>query len=568
MNSGYLWPWALDKEVIYKGLGGLQAAAFEKTGLSSVRAGTKSTKTHINAGPQEIDPMALRAEMGVGTLIVFIAMLLVAAVAAGVLIQTAGSLQEQSLATGQSARSEISTHANAIEVSATEGRDGSLDDFDIIYKLSPGSGPIKLSQTLFSSSTKDTTCSMKMRDGLGINDVFLGYFTASGYPHTASGAAFGESVPQDFRDVFSSLETSEFMIGKIAVAIVFVESNGSVDANHENWTYGEEQSIINATKDALNWWGAAEPRANIKHTFEIHRAVQTSYEPITRDTELANISLWINQALDGIGAPAGADIFVRSRAYTDELRQAYNAHWGFVMFAVDSSHTPGGFGGIGGPAGIAYINGPLTFVASHAFGTRQDALIAHEFGHIFGARDQYTSSGCNCTDTGGYYSIETQNCDAFGAVCLTNTTSLMRSGAETVNAYDNSLIDVFALAQMGLIDANENNLLDPIDLLFEDRPDGANMTQEAINSLAGSYYNPALSMKLGFYTYDYMQEGTNHREGNLDRGDVLLVHFESARPIVEDEKVQVLFTPKIGTTTRTEFVTPDVISVERVYLYP
>ncbi len=58
-----------------------------------------------------------KGEMGVGTLIIFIAILLVAAVAAGVLLQTAGSLQEKSLSTGQQARSQISTHVDTVEVS-------------------------------------------------------------------------------------------------------------------------------------------------------------------------------------------------------------------------------------------------------------------------------------------------------------------------------------------------------------------------------------------------------------------------------------------------------------------
>lgn len=110
--------------------------------------------------------MFRKGEMGVGTLIVFISMLLVAAVAAGVLIQTAGTLQEKSIATGQQASSQIATHAETIEISATDGRNANLTDFNQLIKLAPGSDAIKLEQVILTFNTRDKTATLKYR---GVN---------------------------------------------------------------------------------------------------------------------------------------------------------------------------------------------------------------------------------------------------------------------------------------------------------------------------------------------------------------------------------------------------------------
>ncbi|WP_424002058.1 archaellin/type IV pilin N-terminal domain-containing protein [Haloarcula salina] len=89
-----------------------------------------------------------RGQVGIGTLIVFIAMVLVAAIAAGVLINTAGFLQSSAEATGQQSSDSTTSRIQVVSMTGSHfTADSEVGVVNITVKKGPGASNVDLHKT-------------------------------------------------------------------------------------------------------------------------------------------------------------------------------------------------------------------------------------------------------------------------------------------------------------------------------------------------------------------------------------------------------------------------------------
>jgi flagellin FlaB len=99
-----------------------------------------------------------KAQVGIGTLIIFIAMILVAAVAAGVLLSTSGSLQQKAAVTGEQTIKEVSTQLKAISTTGYQSinTNNRVDGLIITTSLAAGSNDIRFVDIILTYHSGDT----------------------------------------------------------------------------------------------------------------------------------------------------------------------------------------------------------------------------------------------------------------------------------------------------------------------------------------------------------------------------------------------------------------------------
>ena len=205
-------------------------------------------------------------------------------------------------------------------------------------------------------------------------------------------------------------ETSEYLIGDVAVGIIFLESNGSIDPSTEDWTSTEESNVINEITAGLNWLASQNPDADVSFTSDIHYRVPTSYEPINHRSYLEE-HLWISEAMTFLGYPSTSK-WTQVRNYINDLRNTLGTDWAYAMFIVDSSNDPDGRF-TDGYCAYAWLGGPFLVMTydNDGYGIgNMDYVAAHETCHMFYATDEYNG----VTETSGYLGVQ----DLEGSGCM------------------------------------------------------------------------------------------------------------------------------------------------------
>jgi len=294
-------------------------------------------------------------------------------------------------------------------------------------------------------------------------------------------------------------DTSEFLAGRVAVNVVFVDSTKAGRA----WSQEDRDDAMSDLVEGLDMWVTAQPASRLSFTYRTFRTT-TGLQPIEESS--ARRSEWIQQAMEQLGASVFGASEGSSRHYknvyelNNRTRAALGTDWAFTVFFVRAANRIGEvwdaatgdlsqsrFTFADGQSPFAMLGGPyMVMPFSKIWGVHfwNAPILSHEMGHIFYARDEYTkyaTEGHRPEETSGYFAAPNHNLDTPGAP--SDVACIMRGSlAYTLDYVLDHIVRVFTfgatrgweyrvcrhtLAQMGAKDDDRNGRLDVHDLAPE-----------------------------------------------------------------------------------------------------
>ncbi len=277
----------------------------------------------------------------------------------------------------------------------------------------------------------------------------------------------------EHRQVFASLpfgatplDTGEFMLGRVAVTPVLLESNGQLDASTENWTAEHVQEVLQKIDTGLQWWEDLLATKTSVHSLEFvvdqtyaNNRVASKYEPIGRISN--DYALWVQEFLTTTGFAATGNIELDMRAFNHAQREKLNTDWSFTIFVVNSKTDADGQFKSGGSFSRAFgfAGGLFEVVPS----TRPASTFTHETGHMFWAKDEY-SGGASYFERRGYYSTQNSNAADNPTPGFVQQPSIMASGSLLDTAYDTRVSPASTLEMIGWKDSDADGIFDVLDV--------------------------------------------------------------------------------------------------------
>ncbi|MBI4509168.1 MAG: hypothetical protein HY698_06005 [Deltaproteobacteria bacterium] len=226
-------------------------------------------------------------------------------------------------------------------------------------------------------------------------------------PPRPSGAAIlpGEPTPEphDFLPV-------PYAAGTVVVSVVLPESNGVAEPSTEDWSEDMVVETYEKIQVALEAVSRSEPNAGLRFIlhYESHPAKDGLPGTVDVDWEFGKqVALGYEHVVDRqiLSRLLGREVnegnaWEAQYEYTTKLKRQYGADGAFMIKVAANRNFTAGL------RAHAAIFGPYTTLdTNYSYHT-----FAHEFGHIFGALDEYCPDACvSPTALGGYLGMANAN---------------------------------------------------------------------------------------------------------------------------------------------------------------